>query len=399
MKRHIDIEGLIARVWYRGDAAARERIQGRLDDAWRRRTPVPTRMTAALSRVAMAASVVLAIGVLGVLLTRSGGPVYALDQTLDAIRDIRFFHFRLLTGSDRPNREAWVEYDPNGSIRNVRVNYYDSNAVAVWSDGITQYWSPDIGELAIFEDSEYTDKILYFVGRHDPRQAITYLEERGRDAGIDVSIDQPKGVDDPVTVTVVYEPNTYLIGKPMPRMRELFRIDPVTKWITRVEVERLDQDRYLPAGVWEYVDYNRPFDPGTFDLKTEAGAEVKVCDTTGIDMGVGQGGLSDEEVAVRLVQDYLDAWAAKDYDSAAKLFRYISLRVKDDMVKMLGRKDFQRVVSLGSPVRAEPPVLGWYVPAEVEYEENGHRTVVTFRVHVSPYAEGRWCIRDLDNRP
>ncbi len=399
MKQEHDIEGLIAQVRYRSDASVRRRIRGRLDDRWQRRRPIEVRMMTALARVALAASVLVVIGVLIGLLHRSGGPVYALDQTLDAVKGIRYFHFQLGESPDQLNREAWVEYDPNGSIRNVRVNYYDLNTVAVWSDGISQYWWRDSKDLAIYEDSEYTEKILYFVRRHDPRQAISYLHERGREGGIRVEIDQSDGDADPITVSVTYDPNTYLIGKRTPSMREMYRIDPVTKWITRVEVERLDRDRYVRAGVWEYVDYNRPFDPNTFNLKAEAGTEVKVSDTTGIAMGLEQGGLSDEEVAMQLMREFLDAWAAKNYDEASRIHGYVATGAREGLLKVLGKKSILHVISLGPAVPTEPPLRGLYVPGEVEYEENGHKAVVHLRAHVSRYSESRWCIRTLDVGP
>ena len=399
MTRHIDIEGLIAQARYKGNAAVRERIQRHLADLWRGHGPAGAGVMTLVSRVAIAASVVVTIAILSVLLGRSGGPVYALDQTLDAVRGIRYFHFQLGESRDQPNREAWVEYDPNGSIRNVRVNYYDMNTVTVWSDGVSQYWWRDSNNLSIYEDSEYTEKILYFVRRHDPRQAITYLQERGREGGIRVEINQSDDDADPITVTVTYDPNTYLIGKPMPGMRELYRIDPTTKWITRVEIERLEQDRYLRAGVWEYVDYNRPFDPNTFDLKAEAGADVKVSDTTGIAMGVEQGTLSDEEVAVQLVREFLDAWVAKDYDEASRIYGFMAAGPRDSFLTFLLRKSILRVISLGPAVRTDPPLRGLYVPCEVEYEEDGREATMHLRAHVSRYAESRWCIRTLDAGP
>jgi hypothetical protein len=352
-----------------------------------------------LSRVAFAASVVVVAGLLIGLLSKSGGHAYALDQTLDAVKDIRYFHFQFLKGSDQPNKEAWVEYDPNGYIRNVRVNYYDMNTVAVWSDGISQYWWRDRKDLSIFEDSEYTEKILFFVRRYDPRQAVAYLQERARAGGIHVDIDQPNGDTDPITVTVAYDPNTYLIGKPMSRMRELFRIDPATKWITHVEIERFQQDNYVREGVWEYVDYNRPFDLNTFNLKAEAGADVNVSDTTDIAVGLQQGGLSDEDVAVQLVREFLDAWAAKDYDKAAHVHGYAATGETNSLATILSRKSILKVVSLGPPVRAEQPLRGLIVPGEVEYEENGQRRVMHLKTHVSPYSEGRWRIRDIGMGP
>jgi hypothetical protein len=409
MKRHHEIEGLISEVRYRSNASVRERIRRRVDDLWRHRRPAEActcmryilgrgTMTT-LSRLAFAASVIVVIGVLVGLLHKSGGPAYALDQTLDAVKDIRYFHFRLLRGSDRPDREAWVEYDPNGSIRNVRVNYYDMNAVAVWSDGISQYWRQEEKELCIWEDSEYTEKILLFVRRYNPRQAIAYLQERARDGGIQVDIDQPDGSTDPVTVTVAYDPNTFLIGRPAPRMRELFRINPATKWITHVEIERFQQDRYVREGVWEYVDYNRPFDPNTFDLKAEVPPDEGLSDVTGIAMGIAQDRLSDEDVSVRLVRAFLDAWMAKDYDKAAQIHGYAAMGETRSLAKILGRKNVLRVISLGPAVRADRPLRGLLVPGEVEYEENGQKSVMHLRTHVSRYSKGRWRIRDIGMGP
>jgi len=399
MNRDWKIEGLIAQVRYRSGTLVRERIRRRLDDVWHRRRPIEAGMIATLSRVAFAASVLVVMGVLVGLLHKSGGPAYALEQTLDAIRDIRYFHFQFLRGSDQPGREAWIEYDPNGQLRNIRVNYYDTNAVAVWSDGISQYWRQDEKELCIWEDSEYTEKILFFVRRYNPRQAIAYLQERAQEGGIRVDIDQPDGNAEPVTVTVVYDPNTFLIGKTTPRMRELFRIDPATKWITRVEIETFRQDRYLRDGVWEYVDYNRPFNPNTFNLKSEVPADVTVSDVTDIFMGIAQGGLSDEDAAVQLVRKFLDAWAAKDYDKAAQIHGYAAMREKEGLGKILGRKNILRVVSLGPAVRAEQPLRGLFVPGEVEYEENGQKAAIHLRTHVSQYSERRWRIRDIGMRP
>jgi hypothetical protein len=405
MKRPHEIEGLVAQARYRSSTTVHQRIQRRLDDLWRCRRPIEGGVctqyilgggtTTTLSRVAFAVSVIVAVGILIGLLNKSGSPVYALDQTLDAVKDIRYFHFQYLKGSDQPNKEAWVEYDPNGSIRNVRVNYYDMNTVAVWSDGISQYWWRDRKDLGIYEDSEYTEKILFFVRRYDPRQAIAYLQERARQGGIQIDIDQPDGDADPVTVTVAYDPNTYLIGRPMSRVRELFRIDPATKWITHVEIERFQQDGYVRDGVWEYVDYNRPFDPNTFNLKAEAGADVNLSDTTDIAMGVEQGQLSDEEVSVKLVREFLDAWTAKDYDKAAQIHGYAAMGETKSLAKILGRKDILRVVSLGPAVRAEQPLRGLFVSGEVKCEENGQKSVMHLRTHVSQYSKGRWRIRDI----
>ncbi len=350
-----------------------------------------------MTRLSQAAVIALGfiaiVGLIG-LLNKSAGPVYALEQTIAAVREIRYFHLQFFRGFDMPSREAWIEYDPNGVLRHVRVNFYDINHVAVGSDNVNQYWRRDSNELWIHEDKEYTDKILHFVQRYDPRQAITYLQERGREGGIQVDIDQSTGGANPVTVTVNYDPNTFLIDRPMPRMRERFLIDPGTKLITRVESEALLKDGYVSTGNWDYVDYNQPFDPHTFDLRSEVPPDVNVSDTTGILMGVEQGQLSEEEVAVKLVREFLEAWAAKDYDRAIQLHGYAVLgETKGIREKLLLPKNILRVISVGPPTLPERPMTGLLVPCEVEYEENGviKTGPLTFRTNEGP--RGRWRIR------
>ena len=404
MKRAKDIEDLVARVRYRGSAAARERIHSGIREAWQYRTAAEAGTTersywggTTMSRWSKAAFIALALVIGGVwlgLLNKSTGPAYALEQTADAVRDMRFFHFQYLTGSDGPDREAWIEYDPNGLIRNVRVNFYGIKATMVWSPRDTQYWQWESEEFLIFDDEEYTDKILFFVQRYDPRQAIGYLQQRAEQGGIQVDIGPSDRSTDPITVTVTYDPNAFVIGAPKPRMRELFHIDPSTKLVTQVEVHAFQEGRYVDKGLWDYVDYNRPFEPGIFDLRSEVPPDVNCSDTTGILMGIEQGRLSDEEIAVKVVREFLDAWVSKDYDRAIQIHGYAAARqVKHIRDKLLQRKNVMRVVSVGPPVVPERPLRGLLTPCTIEYEEDGQVKTGSLEFRVSEGSRGRWRIR------
>lgn len=405
MKRERNVEDRIAEVQYKSGASVRERIRSRLDKVWQQRMSQSAgalvrfgfggSMMARLSKVAFIVLLLVVAGMWIRQINKVTGSAYALEQTADAVREIRYFHFQFISRPKKPAREAWIEYDPHDSIRNVRVDFYDSNSVMVWGENATQYWNQDRHEVWVFRDDEYTEKILYFVQRYDPRQAIAYLQQRAEQGGIQIGIAQPQASTDPITVTVAYDPNTFLIGKAQARMREFYRIDPLTKLITSVDVEVFSDGRYMSKGTWEYIDYNRPFDPGTFDLRAEVPADANWSDTTGVVMGIEQDQLSDEEVAVRLVREFLDAWAAKDYDKAAQIHGYAVAGEVKSSTNALSKKSILQVVSIGSPVRAEGSLLGVFVPGEVEYEENGQKTVGHFRMHVSQYAKGRWRIRDI----
>jgi len=404
MKRDKKMEDRVAEARYSGSDSVHRRIRSHLDEAWQRhlghhgilvRLGIGGNAVARLSKVAFAALLLAFAAVWIVQIDRTTGSAYALQQTADAVGKIRYFHFQFVARPKEPAREAWIEYDPNDVIRNVRVNFYDQNSVMVWSEQATQYWKQDSHEMWVFRDDEYTEKILYFVQRHDPRQAIAYLQERAEHGGIRVDITQPQASTDPIIVTIEYDPNTYLIGKAQPRMREFYRIDPLTKLITSMDVEAFVDGRYMDKGTWEYIDYNRPFDSKTFDLKAEVPADANWSDTTGVVMGIEQGRLSDEEVAVQLVREFLNAWVAKDYDKAAQIYGYAAMGETKGLARMLSRRNVVQVVSIGPPVRAEEPLRGLFVPGEVEFEENGRKAAMHFNMQVSQYSRGYWRIRDL----
>jgi hypothetical protein len=400
MRRDKQVEKLIAQVQYRSATSIRERIRRHLDDRWSARPdahPQHTGRGGTLTRwykPAFAALALLALAGLIGLLGKSTGPAYALEQTVEAVKDIRYFHFQLRTNASEPEREAWIEYDPNRVTPRVRVNYYNLRTAATWDGGISQYWWQDTRELCIFDDQEYTDKILHFVRRYDPRQAITYLQERARQQDIQIAIHQPDKGAEPITVTVTYGPNTFLVGSPKKPMREQFYIDPVTKLITRVEIEGLVEGRYVRAGTWDYVDYNRPFEPRIFDLRQEVPPDVNVSDTTGIPMGLAQGQLSDEEIAVKVVREFLESWAAQDYGRAAQIHGYTALGEATSIrEKLLRRKSILRVISVGPPIAAEPPLTGLLVPCEVKYEENGQTRTGPLEFRTNEGSPGRWRLR------
>jgi len=406
MKRDREIEGLIGQVQYKGCQAIRERIHRHLEELWQRHISIEfgthtEQVTIRLNKVACAAVVLVILGVLAVLLHRSASPAYALEQTIAAVKDIRYFHFQFRTSPEKLDKEAWIEYDRQGSLQNVRVDFATPGikSAMVWSQGITQYWSQHSNQVSIFDDQEYTDKILYFVGRYDPKQAIRYLQERAQKGGIHMEISQSANDTDPITVTVTYDPNTFLIDKPKPRMRETFSIDPATRLIRRVQVDTFVEGRYVSSGAYEYMDYNQPFEPRRFDLKREVPAGVNCFDTTGIAMGIEQGSLSNEQVVVKVVRAFLDAWAAKDYERAAQVHGYmVAGEAQSLRDNVLQKKSILRVLSVEAPVVPARPLTGLLVPCTVEYEENGTTRTGRFEFRVSKSSRNRWRIRDLQQK-
>lgn len=410
MKPYKTIERLLRQLQYKSSPGELDRIRMPIDEAWQRhearqRALLSSRRPAKVFGVRparlVAAAAILLIGlVVSVrLLDRSTGPAYAFEQTIEAVKDIRYFHFRYTSPSRQyVDREAWVEYASHGELDKVRVNFYGLDSVMVWSGGVTQYWKPDPNELCIFEDQEYTDKILLFVGRFDPKNAVEYLKRRAEQGGIEIQVGEPNEPAGFIPVTVAYEPNTYVIGSPKPRMRDILHIDPVSKLVLYVDGYHEEKGDFVCHGVWEYLDYNKPFEPGTFDLQTEVPPDTTRFSTLGLGLGLEQGKMSDQQIAVKVVEEFFGAWKAKDYDRAVRIHGYINPGNRDNVLRMLKRFDLLQVLEISEPSAPERPMRGFSLLCRLQIHIDGVTRESKWEVLVRRSTATRWRIGKVSQR-
>jgi len=393
---------MVAGLECQANAREREVIQEGVGRAWENRQVKGTLGGGVfgIRRGSIAAAVLVIGAVVWIgLVGDSNGPVYALEQTVEAVKDMRWFHFQYRPESDEPpGREAWVEYDEQGALKQVRVNFYGQNDVMVWRDGVTQLWDKDTNDLSIYEDLEYSEKIFMFAGRFDPKSAIEYLSQRGEQGGIHIDIVESAGVGESVEVHVDYDPNMYVIGYPKPRMRDVFRIDPETKLATDVRVSMYRDDRggFVGVGGWEYLDYNEPFAEGLFELDDELPEDLARFDTLGVDLGLEQGALSDEAIVVKVVEAYLGAWKDKDYDRAARIRGYKKAGERKSTIQALEKMALLTVMEVREPSAAKRPLRGFNVVCKLEVERDSGVEVVECRVNVIRRTATRWRIGTLE---
>lgn len=403
MKSYKTIEELLSELRYKSGPSEQDRMKGPIDEAWRRYEARQMILSASqtsgwifgVQPVKLIAAAAIVVGGLAAtigILERFTGPAYALEQTVEAVKDIRYFHFRLLDQRQNKDKEAWVEYDPDGRLKKVRVNFLRMNSVMVWNRDVTQYLKEDADELNIFNDMEYTDKILFFANRHDPRNAIEYLKQCEAQGAVRIEIRAPSGRPELIPVTVTYEPNTYMIGTPMPQMREVLHIDPATKLISYIDVSAHFKDKGLwgDLGVWEYLDYNQPFDPNIFDLEKEIGKDTTRFNTLGSNLGVEQGGMSDRETAVKVAEEFLAAWKSKDYDRTVRIHGYITQANRDEVLQMLNESELLQIVEMGEPLPAERPMRGFCLSCTLQMQRDGKVSASKWEIYMRKFTPTRW---------
>jgi len=334
-------------------------------------------MKTKITRFAPAAAIII-IAALGIsLLQNSATTAYAIEQTIEAGQDVRYLHFYFSSlDGNTTLKEAWLEYDDSGQIKNIRVNWYNQpsgdRAAAVWKEGRTQYWTKKEKALKFYEDEIYTKKMVAFAKRYDPTRTVENMYDLERKGDVEIEIQEPANKTDPIILTCTYLPNTFMTEGTSPQMCEMVFVDQITKLVTTIEVYEFKDGEYVGRGAWRYPDYDTLFEPGIFDLQQEAPADVKRLDQMILDVGLEQTDLTKKEIAVKVVHSFLQALIAKDYDRAIKIYGYEDPDEKEGLRKRFEKLNIVRIISVDDPISPRIDSSGKLeVPCKVELEEDG----------------------------
>jgi hypothetical protein len=358
-------------------------------------------MESRITKLAAVAAIII-ITALGIsLLQNSATTAYAIEQTIEAGQDVRYLHFYFSSmDGNTIFKEAWLEYDDSGQIKNTRVNWYNQSSgdmAAVWKEGRTQYWTKGEKTLRFFEDEIFTKKMVAFAKRYDPTRTVENMYGLEKKGDVTIEIEESRDKTKPIVLTCTWLPNTFITEGTSPQMREIVFVDQVTKLVTSIEVYELEDGKYAGKGVWKYPDYDTLFEPGIFDLEEQAPADVKRLDLMILDIGLEQTDLTEKEIAVKVVRSFLQALIAKDYDRAIKIYGYEDPDEKEELLKRFEKLNIIRISSVGDPVY--PRLAPWgqlEVPCKVELEEDGWiiewqiEGVFARRVIGHP---NRWCVK------
>ena len=369
-------------------------------------------MKSKMTKIAAATVIIAAVLLTTVFLNKLNTPAYALDDTIQASRNIRSCHFQfhyfksdLQTASSPEKetlekqvaRETWIEYGEDREVNNLRVNFNDINSVLVWTKDETQYWQKGRKFVQIFQDELYTSKILYFAQRYDPKNAVENLKRLKSEDKVQILIKEPIENNVPIIVEVEYPENTFLIGKSFPRTREIFFIDQTTKLISKIDIYAFVEGQFKSAGHYEYLDYDVPFNPGFFELEKEVPAEVKWIDMKTLDMGLERGDLSEDDIAIKVAREFLEALIEKDYTKAVKIYCTYGGYKQVEETKLLERfkkKNFIEIISIDKPVLADSLSSERIVPYMVqEIDNNGNERIKKHEITIDRLiGTNRWHI-------
>ncbi len=350
-------------------------------------------MKSPITKLAAAAVIIIAVTLgLTTILDKSVSPAYAIEQTIQASHSVQYLHIKsfMVSISDEPI-ECWVEFDPSGQIKSMRINKpvwmtpTDGETVIVWKDGKMKFWIKKKNFLIIQKDQEIAAQVLTTVEQLDPKHAVANILQLQDEGDTKVEIEEPENKAEPIIITA-----TSLVENGLPFQRVILFVDQATKLLNTVETYQLKDGEYIHFSTVEFYDYNIPIDSKMFTLDNIP-SDVMLMDETTQEVGLVQGDLTDEEIAVEVIRQFLQALIEKDYAKAGRMWGGVPA---DRMKKAYGQITFIRIISIGEPV-LKPQMGGLYVPCTVEIEENGKisqwqpKHSYVRQVHGQP---GRWKI-------
>jgi hypothetical protein len=351
-------------------------------------------MKSRIARLGFAATIIIIAAVSITYLGQLTAPTYAITQTIEANRGMRYVHTKYFDGShDDVGKECWLEFDESGLPKNVRINWSEwmgggQIQIVLWNQDRTQIWQKKRNRLLVFNDEIYTSRIHHMAEKDDPRITVDDLYGRQAKGEVNIEIKEPTNRSEPIVVTATKLGRT--------KSRFILYVDQATKLVTACEWYQLKDGEYEYQGVTKYYDYNVPIDTRMFSLNDEISGDVKRIDTAVNDIGLAQGSLSDEEIAVKVVREYLDALIAKDYAKAGQIYGGLSAEA---IQKSWEELRITRIISIGKPAPPSKPSKVFpkrlFVPYKIEIEKDGKRTTCERQQDIRPVLgrRERWIIQ------
>jgi len=339
------------------------------------------------TKLATAAAVIIVVGVLSAItFHQSAKPAYAIEQTIEANRGLRYVHIRMESPTFGSSGEAWVRLNEQGEMQQFRMDCPDTEdgpKVVVWQANKAEVWFKRKKSLLTTYSSKLVASFPNMVKAFDPKAVTEALYKAQADGRMTIETKMPTAKGEPITLVAT--------SVPPGERREVYSVDPATLLVTRVERYRKDGAEYKLQSRWHYLEYNQEPDANVFVLDVPADV-MRVDETTQV-IGLPKGDLTDEQITVQVVREFFEALIARDYAKAGQLFSGIPAA---KMEEMFGKMKVLRIVSIGEPKpHWIPGVGGMVVPCSVEIEVDGQKTVWERKPAVRPVGESqpdRWAI-------
>jgi len=345
-------------------------------------------MKSPITKLAAAAVIVGAVMLSIHLWEESTPPAYAFEQTVEAMQGKRSFHIQTYF-QQRRNDEFWAEFDEEGKLIRFRQEEgKDPNRIFVttWKDGVkSQYYPPPWG-VKLMTRVDNLENLEGFDEGFDPETIVQEVHKLVAGGKAVMEIQDPPRYARLMTIHV-----KRIDGTPL---RQVLVVDPVTKFVVRVD-DYWDRGENVYHHGIEVLEYNETIDPRLFDPNLPE--DTLIMDQVTQEVGMAQGDMSNEEVAVKIVREALDAWAKGDFAKAGKLCGGAPRHM---LAQAYAHVRPVRIISIGQPEKIHIATPRFWVPCQYEIERDGQLEITNqkFAALTVNGRPGRWYVNIIHTR-
>jgi len=359
--------------------------KSRKKSAWAGTNIRRTIMKSPMTKLAVAAVIIIAVMLSIQLWDRSTPSAYAFEQTVEAMQGKRSFHIQTYFQRRRKD-EFWAQFDEEGRLIRYRQREGpgpDGSLLTLWEAGVqSQYFTPPWG-VRLIKRVDNADGGLEGLEEFDPETIVQEIHALVADGRAIMEVEKPAPYARLKTLRV-----TRTDGEPL---RQVVVVDPTTKLVVRV-------DNYWDWGSegkqvfhkgTEVLEYNESMDPGLFEPNFPE--DTIVIDQVSQEVGMAQGKMTDEEAVVETLRQTLDALAREDYAKASKLCGGAPRRLIDKFFRQWRPVS---TISIGSPEYVQNVLPVYRVKCTYDIERDGRVETVspTFTVRAVRGQPGRWYV-------
>jgi prepilin-type processing-associated H-X9-DG protein len=300
-------------------------------------------------------------------------------QTVEAMQGKRSFHIQTYF-QQRRHDEFWAQFDEAGNLLRFRQHEGEGPngpMVTIWQDNVMSRYYRGLLKLSLVEN---TDGNLEGLEEFDPETIVEEIHALVEAGDAVMEIEEVPRYADLMTLRV-----TRTDGK---ALRQVLVVDPVTKFVVRVDnYWGRDGEQIFHKGT-EVLEYNEAMDLRLF--VPDFPEDTFIMDQVTQEVGMAQGDMTNEEAAMEICRQALEAWALGDYARAGKLFGGAPERMLTEFDELRP----MRIISIGQPELIEYMTPRYWVQCEYEIERDGQTAVINPRLGVFGVDgyPGRWYV-------
>lgn len=329
---------------------------------------------------AVAAALVAAVVLTATFWSRPGSVAYAIQQTLDALKDAELVYmsgtYNLPAGAGEAEKavmgasgriEFWASRDPNGP------DSKDAKMVMTW--GQNRFVAGTQGDQT-YQYISANNSISYTPGKHlmtSPWPGTGLLEQIQKD-GKDVSISYGRDAE-------TGRPCIFVNASTRTSQSYWFELDAQSKLPIHAKLWQ-NAGREGPPFIDADVTYSDSIPAGLFDFQPPADAKVIQEQRHEGDgpYGLPTTGLTNDDACRQIVREYLQAMVDGDWARAHTL--YPALRKQEHASRYVNNEKVLAVLEVGQPHKQDGCAIGPVVPCKVRLADGAMRDmqlIVEFR--------------------